>query len=172
MGRATELQKRHPPRGATPVSLRDRLDTELKAAMRSNDAVRRDSLRMVLAAVQRAEKEGKHTLADDEMLAVLTREMKVRRESVDAFRGGGREDLVAREEAAIAVVSEFMPRPLSEAELRAMVEAAIAESGAASPRDMGKVMGILSPRTRGRADGKAVSQLVTQLLTARAADGS
>ena len=152
-----------------PVSLRNRLDEELKAAMRSNDAMRRDSLRMVLAAVQRAEKEGKHELADDEMLGILTRELKVRRESVDTFRAGGREDLVAKEEAAIAVVSEFMPQPLSETELRALVEQAIAETGAASPRDMGKVMGRLSPKTRGRADGKVVSQLVTQLLAARAA---
>ena len=137
--------------------------------MRSSDATRRDALRMVLAAVQRAEKEGKHELADDEMLGLLTRELKIRRESVDAFRAGGREDLVAKEEAAIAVVSEFMPQPLTDAELRELVEQAIAETGAASPRDMGKVMGWLSPRTRGRADGKAVSQLVTQLLTARAA---
>ena len=151
------------------MSLRDRLDTELKAAMRSNDGMRRDALRMVLAAVQRTEKEGKHTLADDEMLGLLSRELKVRRESVEAFRGGGREDLVAKEEAAIAVVSEFMPLPLSEAELRTLVEQGIAETGAASPRDMGKVMGWLSPRTRGRADGKQVSQLVTQLLAARAA---
>ncbi|HEX7496231.1 MAG TPA: GatB/YqeY domain-containing protein [Candidatus Limnocylindrales bacterium] len=151
------------------MSLRDRLDTELKAAMRSSDAARRDALRMVLAAVQRAEKEGKHTLADDEMIGLLSRELKVRRESVEAFRGGGREDLVAKEEAAIAVVSEFMPQPLSEAELKALVDQGIAETGAASPRDMGKVMGWLSPRTRGRADGKQVSQLVTQLLAARAA---
>jgi uncharacterized protein YqeY len=150
------------------VSLRDRLDEELKAAMRSSDAVRRDALRMVLAAVQRAEKEGKHELSDEEMLAVLSRELKVRHESVETFRAGGREDLVAKEEAAIAVVSEFMPRPLSEAELRALVDQAIAETGASSPRDIGKVMGWLSPRTRGRADGKVVSQLVTQLLAARA----
>ena len=152
-----------------PVSLRNRLDEELKAAMRSSDAMRRDSLRMVLAAVQKSEKEGKHELVDDEMLGILTRELKVRRESVDTFRAGGREDLVAKEEAAIAVVSEFMPQPLSETELRALVEQAIAETGAASPRDMGKVMGRLSPKTRGRADGKVVSQLVTQLLAARAA---
>jgi hypothetical protein len=137
--------------------------------MRSNDAARRDALRMVLAAVQRAEKEAKHTLADDEMIGLLSRELKVRRESVEAFRGGGREDLVAKEEAAIVVVSEFMPQPLSEAELKALVERGIAETGAASPRDIGKVMGWLSPRTRGRADGKQVSQLVTQLLAARAA---
>jgi uncharacterized protein YqeY len=140
--------------------------------MRSHDSARLDALRMVLAAVQRAEKEGKHELSDDEMVGLMARELKVRRESVDAFRAGGRADLVAKEEAAIAVVAEFMPQPLSQAELSAMVEAAIAESGAASPRDMGKVMGLLTPRTRGRADGKTVSQLVTQLLAARAAGGS
>ena len=151
------------------MSLRDRLDEELKAAMRSSDATRRDALRMVLAAVQKAEKEGKHRLSDDEMLGVLTKELKVRNESVDTFRTGGRVDLVAKEEAAIAVVSEFMPQPLSEAELRALVDQAIADTAAASPRDMGKVMGWLSPRTRGRADGKVVSALVTQLLAARAA---
>ena len=150
------------------MSLRDRLDEELKAAMRSRDAMRRDALRMVLAAVQRAEKEGKHRLTDDEMLGVLTRELKVRRESLDTFQAGRREDLVAREEIAIAVVSEFMPQPLSEAELRALIDQALAETGATSPRDIGKVMGWLSPKTRGRADGKVVSQLVTQLLAARA----
>ncbi|MGA3030043.1 MAG: GatB/YqeY domain-containing protein [Candidatus Limnocylindrales bacterium] len=151
------------------MSLRDRLDEELKAAMRSSDAMRRDALRMVLAAVQRAEKEGKHRLADDEMLGVLTRELKVRHESLDTFRAGGRPDLATKEEAAMAVVSEFMPQPLSEAELRALVDQAIAETGATSPRDMGKVMGWLSPKTRGRADGKTVSGLVAQLLAARAA---
>ena len=151
------------------MSLRERLDEELKAAMRSSDAMRRDSLRMVLAAVQKTEKEGKHGLSDDEMIGVLARELKVRHESVDTFRAGGRQDLVDKEEAAIAVVSEFMPAQLSETELRALVDQAIAETGAASPRDMGKVMGWLSPKTRGKADGKVVSQLVTQLLTARAA---
>jgi uncharacterized protein YqeY len=140
--------------------------------MRSNDAMRRDALRMVLASVQKAEKEGKHTLSDDEMVAVMTRELKVRRESLEAFRAGGREDLATKEEFAIAVVSEFMPQPLTDDELRAMVDSAIVESGAATPRDMGKVMALLSPRTRGRADGKAVSQLVTQTLAARAAGGS
>jgi uncharacterized protein YqeY len=136
--------------------------------MRSNDAMRRDALRMVLAAVQKAEKEGKHTLSDEEMLGVLAKELKTRHESVDTFRAGGRPDLVAKEEDAIAVVSEFMPQPLSGAELRTLVEQAVAETGAASPRDMGKVMGWLSPKTRGRADGKVVSQLVTQVLAARA----
>lgn len=139
--------------------------------MKSSDAMRRDSLRMVLAAVQKTEKEATRgrALTDDEMIGVLAREIKVRHESVDTFRAGGREDLVAREEAAIAVVSEFMPEQLSEADLRALIDQAIVETGAASPRDMGKVMGWLSPRTRGKADGKVVSQLVSQLLAARSA---
>jgi uncharacterized protein len=149
------------------VSLRSRLDEELKTAMRSGEAMRRDSLRMVLAAVQRAEKEGKHMLSDDEMIVLLSRELKVRRESHEAFTAGGRPDLAAHEEAAIAIVSEFMPQPLSDGELAAMVEQAIVETGAATPRDMGKVMGWLSPKVRGRADGKVVSQLVTQTLAAR-----
>lgn len=149
------------------MSLRDRLDEELKAAMRSNNAVRKDSLRMVLAAVQKAEKEGKHTLSDEEMLGVLAKELKTRNESVETFRAGGREDLVEKEAAAIAVVSEFMPRQLTESELRSLVEQAISETGAASPRDMGKVMGWLSPKTRGLADGKTVSQLVAQMLAAQ-----
>jgi hypothetical protein len=151
------------------VSLRNRLDDEIKAAMRSGDAMRRDALRMVLAAVQRVEKEGKHTLSDEEMVAVLARELKVRTESLEAFTAGGRPDLAAREAHAISVVNEFLPQPLSEPELRSLVDQAIGETGAASPRDMGKVMGWLSPRIRGRADGKAVSQLVTQALAARAA---
>jgi uncharacterized protein YqeY len=140
--------------------------------MRSNDAARRDALRMALAAVQRAEKEGRHSLADDEMIGVLSRELKVRRESLEAFAAGGRRDLVAKEEAAIAVISEFMPQPLGEAELRALIDEALTATAAVGPRDMGKVMAWLSPKTRGRADGKQVSQLVTQALAARAASGS
>ena len=151
------------------MSLRERLNTELTAAMRSQNAVRRDSLRMVLAAVQRAEKEGRHELSDDEMLAFLTRELKVRNESLEAFRAGSREDLAGKEEAAIAVISEFMPQPLAEADLEALVAQAIAETGAASPREMGKVMSWLGPKTRGRADGKTVAALVSQHLAARAA---
>jgi uncharacterized protein YqeY len=137
--------------------------------MRSGDAMRRDALRMVLAAVQKVEKEGKHTLSDEEMVSVLARELKVRTESLEAFTAGGRADLAAKEEHAISVVNEFLPKPLSEPELRSLVDQAIAETGAASPRDMGKVMSWLSPKTRGRADGKAVSQLVTQVLAARVA---
>ena len=151
------------------MTLRTRLDDENQTALRSGDSMRRDALKMILAAVQRAEKEGKHTLSDDEMIAVLARELKVRTESLEAFGAAGRADLVAKEEHAISVVNEFLPKPLSEAELRALVDQAIAETGAATPRDMGKVMGWISPKVRGRADGKVVSTLVTQVLAARSA---
>ena len=151
------------------MTLRNRLDDEIKAAMRAGDAERRDALRMILAAVQKVEKEGKHTLSDEEMVAVLARELKVRQESLEAFTAGNRADLVAREQHAISVVNEFLPKPLADAELRDLVDQAIAETGAAGPRDMGKVMGWLSPKIRGRADGKVASQLVTQVLSAKAA---
>jgi len=95
---------------------------------------------------------------------VIVRETKTRRESVEAFRKGGREDLAVKEEAEIAILAEYLPEPLAEDELRALVDQGIAETGATSARDMGKVMGWLSPLTRGRADGKVVSGLVAQAL--------
>jgi len=134
--------------------------------MRSGDALRRDTLRMVQNAVYNIEKAKKVTLTDDDILAVITRETKTRRESVDAFRKGGREDLAAKEEAEIAILAEYLPEPLAEDELRALVDQGVAETGATSARDLGKVMGWLSPRIRGRADGKAVSGLVAQALAA------
>src|SRR5687768_717309 len=125
--------------------------------MRSGDALRRDTLRMAESAIYNAEKRDKRTLGDDEVAALIAREVKTRRESVEAFRGGGREDLAAREEAEIAILATFLPEQLTEGEIEALVREAIAATGAAGPRDMGKVMGWLSPKTRGRADGKLVS---------------
>jgi uncharacterized protein len=132
--------------------------------MRSGDALRRDVLRMVTNAAYNLEKRDHKTLTDDEFLAVLTREVKTRRESVEAFRKGGREDLAAKEEAEIGVLSEFLPAQLGDGELQALVDEAVASTGATSARDLGKVMGWLSPRTRGRADGKRVSGLVARTL--------
>jgi uncharacterized protein len=146
------------------VSLRDRLHDEMTAATRSGDVVRRDALRMAWSALYAVEKRDRTTLNDEQTIAVLARELKTRRESVEAFRAGGREDLVAPEEAAIAVLTEFMPQPLADAELDAIVAEAIAATGAASARDLGKVMGWLAPRTRGRADGKVVSGRVAAAL--------
>jgi uncharacterized protein YqeY len=146
------------------VSLQDRVQTDIAVAMRGGDALRRDVLRMVASAAYNLEKREGRPLTDDEFLAVLSREVKTRRESVEAFRSGGREDLVAKEEAEIAIIGEYLPAPLTEDEIAALVHEGIAATGASSARDMGKVMGWLAPRTRGRADGKHVSELVVQAL--------
>jgi uncharacterized protein YqeY len=146
------------------MTLRERLQTETTAAMRSGDTLRRDVLRMAQNAIYNAEKAKRHDLTEEEVLTLVTREVKTRRESVEAFRNGGREDLASKEEAEIAILGEFLPQALSEDELRALVDEAITATGASSPRDLGKVMGWLSPRTRNRADGKVVSGLVAQAL--------
>ncbi len=134
--------------------------------MRSGDALRRDVLRMAQNAAYTIEKRDRRELTDDDYAAILAREVKTRRESVEAFRNGGREDLAAKEEAEIAILSEYLPQQLSEAEIQALVDEGIAATGASSARDLGKVMGWLAPRTRGRADGKQVSALVAQSLAA------
>jgi uncharacterized protein YqeY len=146
------------------VSLKERIQTDLTAAMRSRDALRRDVLRMATNSAYNLEKRQQKPLSEDELLGVLSREVKTRRESVEAFRKGGREDLAAKEEAEIAILQEFLPKALSEEEIRSLVDQAVAATGASSARDMGKVMGWLAPRTRGRADGKRVSELVAQAL--------
>jgi hypothetical protein len=148
------------------VTLREQIGEQLTAAMRSGDVLRRDTLRMATNAAYNAEKRQQRPLTDEELVGVLAREVKTRRESVEAFRAGGREDLAAKEQAEIAILSEFMPQPLSDAELRSLVDEAITATGGSSPRDMGRVMGWLTPRTRGRADGKLVSTLVSERLAA------
>jgi uncharacterized protein YqeY len=148
------------------VTLKERLQTDTTAAMRSGDALRRDVLRMASNAIYLVEKRQGKPLSGDEELQVLSREVKSRRESVEAFRAAGREDLATREESEIAVLAGFLPQALDEDELRALIDEAIQATGAASARDLGKVMGWLAPRTRGRADGKRVSELVAQSLAA------
>jgi len=132
--------------------------------MRSGDALRRDVLRMAQHAIQTVEKRERRVLADDDASAVVAREVKTRRESVEAFRTGGREDLASREEAEIAILTEYLPEQLDDATIRTLVDEAIVATGAASARDLGKVMSWLAPRTRGRADGRRVSELVVQAL--------
>lgn len=140
------------------------MQSEITAAMRSGDALRRDTLRMAGSAIYNAEKRDRRTYSDDEVAGVIAREVKTRRESVDAFRKGGREDLAAKEESEIAILSEFLPEQLSEEQIAALVAEAITATGATTPKDLGKVMGWLSPRTKGRADGRTVSQLVGKAL--------
>ena len=132
--------------------------------MRSGDALRRDVLRMAQNAVYAVEKKDRRELSDDDVAAILTREVKTRRESIDAFRKGGRDDLAAKEEAEITILTDYLPEQLDDAAIQALVAEGVAATGATSARDLGKVMGWLSPRTRGRADGRRVSELVAQAL--------
>ena len=148
------------------MSLQDRIQSDIAVAMRGGDGLRRDVLRMVVSAAYNVEKKQGRPLTDDEYLAVLARELKTRRESVEAFTAGNRDDLVAKEEAEIAIIGEYLPAALTDDEVAELVREGIAATGATSPRDMGKVMGWLTPRTRGRADGKRVSELVVQTLAA------
>ncbi len=141
----------------------------MTAAMRERDDERRDALRMAVAAIQRAEKDARHPLSDDEQLAVLTREVRTRRESLDAFAKGGRPDLVAHEQAALDVLAPYLPAELGPEELDALVAGAIEETGARSPKDVGQVMRVLAPRVRGRADGRAVNERVVRELARRSA---
>jgi uncharacterized protein YqeY len=152
------------------VSLIERLQAEMKSAMREGDALRRDTLRMVIAAAQNAAKDKRAPLTDDETLEVIGREVKKRRESVVAYEGAGREDLAAKERAEIDILTPYLPEQLGEDEIRALAREAVAASGATSPKDMGRVMSQLMPTLKGRADGKIVSAIVTEEL-ARAAGG-
>jgi uncharacterized protein YqeY len=150
-----------------PVTVRDRIQTDVTTAMRSGDALRRDTLRMAQSAVYNVEKAQRRPLSDDEALAVLAREVKTRRESVAAFRAGGREDLATKEEAEIGMLQEYLPEQLDDGAIQALVEEAVTATGASSARDLGRVMGWLSPRTRGRADGRRVAEAVARTLAAR-----
>jgi hypothetical protein len=147
--------------------IKDRLQTDLTAAMRSKNELRTATIRMALTAITNAEVAGKQAreLSDDEVTAVLTKEAKKRREAAQAFRDGGREDRAEREDAEAAVLADYLPEPLSDDELARLVDAAIAETGAQSPRDMGKVMKVVQPQVAGRADGSKVAAAVKARLT-------
>jgi uncharacterized protein YqeY len=141
-----------------------RIESELKEAMRARDDVRLATLRLTLAALRAAEKELGRALKEDEELQVLQRERKRRVESVKAFHDAERPEQAAREEAELAVLEALLPAPLSEDELEQIVDDAIAETGATSLRDLGRVMADVMPQVAGRADGSVVSQLVREKL--------
>jgi uncharacterized protein YqeY len=146
------------------VSLISQLEDEVKQAMLARDDDRRDALRLILNSLRSAEKELQRPLSEGEELQVLQRERKRRTEAAEAFHDGGRPEQAAKEEAELAILAEFMPEPLSEEELERIVDDAIAETGATSMRDMGRVMADVTPQIAGRADGSAVSQLVREKL--------
>ncbi len=140
------------------------IEDEIKDAMRARDQLRTDTLRLTLASLRAAEKELGRPLKDDEELQVLQRERKRRAEAADAFREAGREEQADKEEDELEIIEEFMPEPLDEEELERIVDDAIAETGATSLRDLGRVMADVMPQVAGRADGSEVSQLVREKL--------
>ena len=146
------------------MSLIAEIEGELKDAMRARAELRTETLRLTLAALRSAETEHGRALKEDVVLQVLQRERKRRAEAAEAFRSAGREEQAAKEEEELGVIEEFMPEPLDEDELERIVDDAIAETGATSLRDLGRVMADVMPQVAGRADGSAVSQLVREKL--------
>jgi uncharacterized protein len=146
------------------VSLITTIEDEIKEAMKAHDAERRDALRLIVNALKGSEKELQRPLSDDEELQVLQRERKKRVEAADAFRAGGREEQAATEERELSILEEFMPEPLSEDEIEEIIDDAIAEVGATSMADLGRVMADVMPQVAGRADGSTVSQIVREKL--------
>jgi uncharacterized protein YqeY len=155
------------PRNAKSVTLASKLQDDLTAAIRAHDDLRRDTLRMVISAAYNESKKARRDLSDDEVVQILTREVKTRNESVDAFTNAGRRDAAAKERSEIEIIRAYLPEQLDPTELERIVLEAVEESGATNPREMGKVMAVLMPRVRGRADGKQVSALVNAELTRR-----
>ena len=146
------------------MSLIERIDGELKAARLARDDQRRDALALLLNALRSAQKELRRELSEDESLQVLQRERKKRAEAMEAYDAAGREEQADREEFELDVIEEFMPEPLSEDDLEEIVDNVIAEVGATSIRDLGRVMADVMPQVSGRADGSTVSQLVREKL--------
>ena len=146
------------------MSLIVRIEDELQQAMRARDRERTDTLRITLASLRAAEKELLRPLKEDEELQVLQRERKRRSEAADAFREGGRPEQAEKEERELEVIEEFMPEPMSEEDIERIIDDAIAETGATSLRDLGRVMADVMPQVAGRADGSTVSQLVREKL--------
>ena len=146
------------------MSLKEQFSADLKEAMRQRDALRRDVLRMALAAFQNAEIASGAALDEDAALAVVAKQAKQRRESIEEFRKGGRQDLVDKEEAELAILATYLPQQVTRDEVAAAAREVIAETGASGPSDLGKVMPVLMKRFSGRADGREVNEVVRELL--------
>jgi uncharacterized protein YqeY len=147
------------------MSLKERIQEDMKAAMRSGDKDRLGTIRLIMAAVKQREVDERISLDDAQVVSVLEKMGKQRRESITQFQAGGRADLVAKENAELAIISSYMPAQLSDGELDALINEAIAQSGAASIKDMGKVMAIIKSRAQGRADMGAVGTRIKARLS-------
>lgn len=148
------------------MTLKERLTEDMKQAMKAKEAgkLRLSVIRMVRAAVKNVEIDGKKELGEEEVQAIVAKEVKMRKDSMEEFKKGNRQDLVDQLEREIEVLLPYLPQQLTEEEIRAFVAEAIAESGASSAKEMGKVMAILMPKVKGRADGKTVNDLVRAAL--------
>jgi uncharacterized protein YqeY len=146
--------------------LRQRIESDMKAAMRARDKDRLGTIRLVLAAIKQREIDERITLTDTDILAVLDKMIKQRRDSITQFEQAGRQELADKEAAEVAVIQEYLPAALSESEIEAIIVEAITSSGATSPQDIGKIMGLLKPRLQGRADMGLVSRKVKEKLSA------
>ena len=148
------------------MSIKDLQTEDMKQAMKDKESgkLRLSVIRMARANIKNIEIDEKRELNDDEVLAVLVKEVKMRQDSLEEFAKAGREELVEQAKQEIAILRKYLPEQLSDEELRALVEEAVAETGAAGPKDMGKVMAALMPKTRGRADGKRINTMVRELL--------
>ncbi|MCX7822787.1 MAG: GatB/YqeY domain-containing protein [Syntrophobacterales bacterium] len=147
------------------MTIKDQIDEALKGAIRSRDEVKKNALRGLLTAIKNREKDLKREPNDTEVLQIISSQIKQRRESIEQFKSGGREDLAEREAQEIAVLEAFLPKALSREELEAIIEECIRELGANTVKDMGKVMKAVMPKIAGRADGKLVNELVRQKLS-------
>lgn len=147
------------------MGLKDRLEKDLRDALRNKDEQRKTTLRLVLAAIKNAEIDKRGELEEGELLAVLSKQAKQRRESAAQFAEGGREDLVAQEDRELEIIEEYIPAQLSEKEIEARAREVIQEIGATTPSQMGDVMRVLMPQMKGRADGRLVNTIVTAILS-------
>ncbi len=147
------------------MALLDQIQKDLKEAMKAKDSVRLGTLRLVLTAIKNKEKEVKRELEEKEVLQIISNQIKQRKDSVEQYRKGGREDLASKEEQELKILQSYMPEQLSEAELEKLVMETIQEVGATTVKDLGKVMKVIMPRVAGRADGKVVNQMVRSRLS-------
>ena len=148
------------------MPLKEKLTADMKEAMKAREAGRQrlGVIRLVRGVIRQQEIDGQRELDDDAVLAVISKEVKQRRDSIEEFQKGGRTDLVRQNEEEIAILMDYLPQQMTEDEVRSAVTEAVAATGAAAPKDMGKVMKELMPRVKGRADGKLVNQIVRELL--------
>lgn len=146
--------------------LKDRIASDMKEAMRAKDAVRLESIRLLRAAIQRREVDERVTLNDEDVVGVLQKMVKQGKDSIDQFTKGGRDDLVAKEAATLAILETYLPEQIDPAELSRLIDQALSETGAQGVRDMGKVMAWLKPHVQGRADMGAVSAKIKEKLPA------